>query len=119
MTREKILFVCTGNIDRSRTAEDLYAQDPRYEVRSAGTAAFASTPVSRELLHWADRVFVMCEREDAHQTLLKLRFPEFGGPVVDLDIEDRWFRGDPQLVRRLRKKLIPHLGPPLHGGSGR
>ena len=31
--RERVLFVCTANIDRSRTAEDLYAGDPRYEVR--------------------------------------------------------------------------------------
>ena len=107
--------MCTANVDRSRTAEDLYRRDPRYEVRSAGVAPFATVVLTRDLLLWADRVFVMCEREDAHQTLLKLRFPEFGGPVVDLDIEDRWFRGDPQLVRRLRKKLTPHLGPPQQG----
>lgn len=112
MRREHILFVCTGNIDRSRTAEDLYRGDPRYEVLSAGTALFAMVPVTRDLLRWADRVFVMCEREDRHQTLLKLRFPDVDRPVVDLDVEDRWHRGDPELVRRLLKKLEPHLGPP-------
>lgn len=112
MRAQRILFVCTGNIDRSRTAEDLYGRDPRYEVRSAGTAIFAREPVSRELLRWADRVFVMCEREDRHRTLLKLRFPEIDVPVVDLDIEDRWRRGDPELVKRLVRKLAPHLGRP-------
>jgi predicted protein tyrosine phosphatase len=110
--RERILFVCTANVDRSRTAEDLYRHDPRYEVLSAGTAAFATTPVTRELLQWADRVFVMCERRDRHQTLLKLRFPELTCTVIDLDIEDRWTRGHPELVRRLLRKLVPHLGPP-------
>jgi predicted protein tyrosine phosphatase len=109
---QKILFVCTGNIDRSRTAEDLYRLDPRYEVRSAGTAPFAKEPVSRDLLRWADQVFVMCEREDRHRTLLKMRFPEIDVPVVDLDIEDRWRRGDPELVKRLLKKLAAHLGVP-------
>jgi protein-tyrosine phosphatase len=109
---QKILFVCTGNIDRSRTAEDLYRLDPRYEVRSAGTAPFAQEPVNRELLRWADQVFVMCEREDRHRTLLKLRFPEIELSVVDLDIEDRWRRGDPELVKRLLKKLAAHLGAP-------
>jgi predicted protein tyrosine phosphatase len=109
---QKILFVCTGNIDRSRTAEDLYRQDPRYEVRSAGTAPFAQEQVNRELLRWADQVFVMCEREDRHRTLLKLRFPEIEVAVVDLDIEDRWRRGDPELVKRLLKKLAAHLGAP-------
>jgi predicted protein tyrosine phosphatase len=117
--RERILFVCTGNVDRSRTAEDLYREDPRYEVRSAGTAPFAANPVSRELLLWADRVFVMCEREDAHATQLRLRFPELRVPLVDLDVEDRWHRGDPALVRRLLKALQPHLGPPQPGGARR
>lgn len=112
VVRERILFVCTANIDRSRTAEDLYRDDPRYEVRSAGTAPFATTPVSRGLMRWADRVFVMCEREDAHATQLKMRFPELTTPVVDLDLVDRWPRGDPALVARLRRKLAAHLGEP-------
>jgi predicted protein tyrosine phosphatase len=110
--REHILFVCTANVDRSRTAEDLYRDDPRYEVRSAGTAPFAQTPLSRELLLWADRVFVMCEREDRHQTLIKLRFPDLHRPVFDLDVEDRWRRGDPELVRRVLRSLRRYLGAP-------
>jgi predicted protein tyrosine phosphatase len=115
---QRILFICTANIDRSRTAEDLYKHDPRYEVRSAGTAPFATTPVSRDLLHWADRVFVMCEREDRHATQLRLRFPDVRRPTVDLDVEDRWRRGDPELVRRLLRALVPHLGLPASGVGG-
>ena len=111
--RERILFVCTGNVDRSRTAEDLYRDDPRYEVRSAGTAPFASTPISSDLLRWADRVFVMCEREDAHETQLRLRFPGMVREIVDLDVVDRWPRGHPDLVERLRRKLGRHLGEPI------
>ncbi|HEY7511546.1 MAG TPA: phosphotyrosine protein phosphatase [Vicinamibacteria bacterium] len=112
MHRERILFVCTANVDRSRTAEDLYRDDPRYEVLSAGVAAFATRPITRDLLLWADRVFVMCERHDRHQTLIKMRFPEIDRPVVDLDIEDRWPRGHPELVKRLRRRLESHLGAP-------
>jgi hypothetical protein len=44
--------------------------------------------------------------------LIKLRFPEIDRPVVDLDVEDRWRRGDPELVRRLLRRLAPHLGRP-------
>ena len=99
-------------MDRSRTAEDLYASDARYEVRSAGVAPFATTPVTRDLLLWADRVFVMCEKEDRHQTLLKVKFPDVSVPVVVLGIEDRWRRGHPELVRRLLRKLSGHLGQP-------
>jgi predicted protein tyrosine phosphatase len=110
--REHILFVCTANIDRSRTAEDLYREDPRYEVRSAGTAPFAKTPLTRELMEWSQRVFVMCEREDRHHTQIKMRFPATDRPVVDLDVEDRWPRGHPELVRRVLRALRPHLGAP-------
>jgi predicted protein tyrosine phosphatase len=76
-------------------------------------------PVDRELLLWADRIFVMCEREDQHRTMLKLRFPRLDRPVVDLDVEDRWRRGDPELVRRLLRALRPHLGEPQRGGEPR
>jgi predicted protein tyrosine phosphatase len=110
--RERILFVCTANVDRSRTAEDLYRHDKRYDVRSAGVAPFATVVLTRELLLWADRVFVMNERDDQHRTLIRIRFPDVDRPIVDLDIEDRWPRGDPELVARIKRRLRPHLGEP-------
>lgn len=110
--RERILFVCTANRDRSRTAEDLYRTDARYEVRSAGVASFAIVPLTRDLLLWADRVFVMNERLDQHRTLVRIRFPDVDRPVVDLDVDDNWNRGDPTLVKLLLRRLRPHLGPP-------
>ncbi|HEY3119514.1 MAG TPA: phosphotyrosine protein phosphatase [Vicinamibacteria bacterium] len=112
MARQRVLFLCTANVDRSPTAEDLYREDSRYEVRSAGIAPFARREVTREDLLWADRIFVMSEREDRHRTLLEIRFPGLDRPVVDLDVEDRWSRGHPELVRRLLESLAPHLGAP-------
>jgi predicted protein tyrosine phosphatase len=109
---ERILFVCTANVDRSRTAEDLYRTDDRYEVRSAGVAPFATVPLTRDLLLWADRVFVMNEEEDQHRTIIRIRFPDVDRPLVDLDVEDRWRRGDPELVTLLLRRLRPHLGAP-------
>src|SRR6185437_15723085 len=35
---KRVLFVCEGNIHRSRTAEVLYGDTPGLEVRSAGLA---------------------------------------------------------------------------------
>src|SRR4029079_18854150 len=99
--RERILFLCTANVDRSRTAEDLYRDDPRYEVRSAGLAPFATRVLDRDLLAWADRVFVMDEEEDRHLTLLHVRFPDVRCRVEVLGVEDRWGRGDVELVRLL------------------
>ena len=116
-SRERILFVCTANVDRSRTAEDLYREDERFEVRSAGVAPFATVPLTRDLLLWADRVFVMNEREDQHRTLIRIRFPDVDRPLTDLDIEDRWWRGDPDLVALILRRLRPHLGAPRGRGG--
>jgi hypothetical protein len=57
-------------------------------------------------------VFVMSEEEDQHRTLIKIRFPDVDRPVVDLEVEDRWRRGDPELVSLLLRRLRPHLGAP-------
>ena len=104
--------MCTANRDRSRTAEDLYQRDPRYEVLSAGTAPFATVPITRELLLWANRIFVMNERRDRHRTAIKMRFAGIDREIIDLDVADRWARGDPELVALIQKRLEPHLGLP-------
>lgn len=108
----RVLFVCTANVDRSKTAEDLYASDPRFEVKSCGVAPFAQVVVTRDLLEWADHVFVMNESEDHHVTAIRRRFPGLKKDVIDLDIEDRWKRGHPELARRIVVRLEPHIGKP-------
>jgi predicted protein tyrosine phosphatase len=116
--RQHILFVCTANVDRSRTAEDLYAGDERYEVRSRGVARFATNELTRDDLDWAHLIFVMNESEDQHRTLIQMRFGKVNRPIIDLDIEDRWRRGDPELVGLLRRRLRPHLGAPAPAADG-
>jgi predicted protein tyrosine phosphatase len=110
--RPHILFVCTANIDRSKTAEDLYESDPRFEVKSCGVAPFAEVMVTRDLLDWADHVFVMNETEDHHVTAIRRRFPSLAKIVIDLDIEDRWKRGHPELIKLILSRLEPHIGRP-------
>ena len=110
--RQRVLFVCTANVDRSKTAEDLYENDPRFEVKSCGVAPFAQVVVTRELLDWADFVFVMNESEDHHVTAIRRRFPGLSKGVIDLNIEDRWKRGHPELSRLIVSRLEPHIGKP-------
>ena len=111
--RQRILFVCTANVDRSRTAGTSTARTRATRCSPPGPAPSPHTPVTREMLLWADRVFVMSEREDQHGTLLRLRFPEVERPVVDLDVEDRWRTWRPGAHRTAcSSSLTPHLGPP-------
>ena len=115
--RQHVLFVCTANIDRSKTAEDLYENDPRFEVKSCGVAPFAQVVVTRELLDWADFVFVMNESGDHHVTAIRRRFPGFSKTVIDLNVEDRWKRGHPELARLIVSRLEPHIGKPQQAAA--
>ena len=105
-----LLFVCTANRHRSRTAEDLYRLDPRYEVMSAGTDVDwgdpSERPVTEELVAWADQIFVMAHY---HREVLTARFPGCERKITVLDIPDVFLRGDPELIALLHKRLIEHL----------
>ena len=100
-----ILFVCSANIDRSKTAEIHFAtKHPEHQFKSAGTnielcLRSGSTPLSKELLHWADWVFAM---EPKHQ--------EFINSLIDcdvqvLDVPDDYKFMDRRLIDILEKKV--------------
>jgi len=77
----KLLFICTSNVQRSPTAQKLFADCPDIETKSAGTHATKGMQVTQEMIDWADMTFVMSEAKDEHLTYLKEHFscqaPEF------------------------------------------
>ena len=77
-------------------------------MESAGTNHDAETPLSDELVAWADLIFV---REKAHRSKLQLRFRKAlnGKRVICLDIPDDYGFMDAGLVRLLEAKVTPHL----------
>jgi len=103
---KKVLFVCTANIDRSPTAEDLLGQLNGFEVQSAGTWLHARRRITEELINWADIVFVM---ERHHKEFLLDLSPMAKNKTVVLDIPDIYSRNDPELVRILKGRLSTHL----------
>lgn len=108
-SRLKILFICAMNKRRSVTAERLYRNDVRLEVRSAGVRSEAKRRVSEADLRWADVVFVM-ERE--HQLWISMRFEEMDLPAINvLDIPDDFEAMDPKLQTILRSLLDPAITP--------
>lgn len=110
MTR--VLFVCSQNLLRSPTAEHVFGELPEVETLSAGTNPTAITPVSAEMLAWADLVVGM---ESEHRELLRERFPEALGdtPVYVLAIPDRYAFMEPELVELLKERVAEHV--PLPG----
>ena len=103
-----VLFVCGKNRWRSPTAEQLFAETPGIECLSAGLSHDAETRLSRELVEWADTIFVM---ERVHLTKLRAQFHTdlTGKKVVNLAIPDRYSYMDPDLVRLLLQKMKPYL----------
>ena len=105
--RLRVLFVCAMNKQRSATAERVYQNDSRIEVRSAGVRSDANRRVSEADLRWADVVFAM-ERE--HKSWLSTRFQDFELPPIEvLDIPDEYGFMDPHLQEMLRMMLDPEI----------
>jgi len=102
----KVLFVCSGNVSRSPTAEALFRHCEGFEVRSAGTSANSPNPISENLVMWADIIFAM---EEEHRMAITERFPRAGGRINVLGIEDVYRRDDPRLVMILKSKLASYF----------
>lgn len=100
---KKVLFVCSQNRLRSPTAEQVFSTRPDIEVASAGTNKDAETPLTAELVAWADVIFVM---EKEHRNKLQRRFKkQLKARLVCLDIPDDYEFMDPILVRLLEHKV--------------
>lgn len=96
----KLLFICSRNQWRSRTAETLFRNRQGVEVKSAGTANNARIRVNAKLLKWAEAVLVM---EGKHQRYLLSHFPgemKYKELLV-LDIPDEFRYMDEELVVEL------------------
>lgn len=103
----KVLFVCTGNFDRSPTAEALLKTKEGFDVRSAGTWIGAATRVSEDLVDRADIILVM---EEEHREAILSMKPEAEEKITVLQVPNRYLRGDPELIRILKARLSTHLG---------
>jgi predicted protein tyrosine phosphatase len=102
--RLKILFVCTINRMRSATAHRIYADDTRFEIKSAGTDKSASTVISLDLLNWADSIVVM---EKHHRNFIRQKFADIYNrkKIVCLYIPDDFDYMQPELIGILRDKF--------------
>ncbi len=68
-----LLFVCSQNRLRSPTAETVFSAYDGIAAWSAGTNHDAETPLSGDLIEWADIVFVM---EKTHRNKVSKKYRE-------------------------------------------
>ena len=99
-----LLFVCSENRLRSPTAETVFSQYEGINAISAGTNSDAETPVSGDLIEWADIIFAM---EKSHRKKISTRFSALlkNKRLVCLGIPDNYEYMQPELVRLLQSKV--------------
>lgn len=103
-----LLFVCSRNKWRSRTAETIFKDQQLHQVRSAGTSSDARIKVNEKLITWADLIFVM---EKRHKQMLQEKFKESLSKkaIIVLNIEDNYQYMDEELIGTLRAGVGPYL----------
>jgi predicted protein tyrosine phosphatase len=103
-----ILFVCSRNKWRSKTAEEIYKNNTAHRVKSAGTEPSAVVRVSAKAILWADLIFVM-EKKHRQRLLEKFADEMADKEVVVLDIEDNYQFMDLELIDMLTASVDPYL----------
>lgn len=103
-----ILFICSRNKWRSRTAENIFKSSPIHNIRSAGTAAGAQVKVSEKLLLWSELIFVM---EKRHKDQLKEKFLAAleGKEIIVLNIPDDYQYMDKELIEIIKTSVEPYF----------
>ncbi|MDD7985462.1 hypothetical protein PQO01_20795 [Lentisphaera marina] len=101
-----ILFICSMNRWRSPTAEQIYKNHSRINVRSAGTSRKAKRTISYSDIKWAD---VICVMESKHRSKLKADFRDLMNhkKIYVLDIEDNYKYMDLELIELLSQTIDP------------
>jgi protein-tyrosine phosphatase len=103
-----VLFVCSRNKWRSRTAETIFKDSHTHQFKSAGTENDARIRINENLINWADLIFVM---EKRHKQRLQDRFDQLLSDkrIITLDIEDNYQYMDEELIETLRTSVTPYL----------
>lgn len=106
----RVLFVCTANVDRSRTAQNFFnEQFSEIQFTSAGTDEAethkAGTQfLTQELLDKADTVIVM---EDRHKQWIASNLLVDSNKINVLNIPDKYRYYSLELLEELQRKCAP------------
>lgn len=113
----RVLFICSQNRLRSPTAEQVFSQYEGLECDSAGVHDSADVPLGPEQLEWADLIIAM---ERAHRGKIQAKFRRHlaGKRIVVLGIPDEYGYMNPELVRLLEAKVMPHVRDHVAGRRG-
>lgn len=101
--KPNILVVCGKNKRRSRTAEYIFKNDMRFNIRSAGLSPKSDHVLNEKDLQWASLVFVM---ENGQKTRIVEGYRHLDIPKIEvLKIMDEYEYLDESLIEILEEKI--------------
>lgn len=103
-----ILFICSRNKWRSRTAETIFKKNGQHQIRSAGTENSARIRLNQKMLNWAEIVFVM-EQKYERRIIENFNFNENETELIVLEIPDNYQYMDVELIEILEQDVNYHL----------
>jgi len=99
MNRKRILFICSRNKWRSKTAETIFKNSQESIVKSAGTSKSAEIKITRNLIDWADEIYVM---ERKHKEIIEKKYGRMKDKLSILNIPDEYQYMDDELISELK-----------------
>ncbi len=101
--RPNILVVCGRNKKRSRTAEYIFKNDSRFNIRSVGLSPKSNRKISEKDLDWADLIFVM---ETGQRAKIWGLYRHMELPQIEiLNIEDDYEFLNEELIELLSDRI--------------
>lgn len=106
---KNILFVCSANKQRSKTADDYFSEKyPKLNFDSAGTNLKichkeGTNPITDEMAEWADVIYVMEKRHK--EGINKLTSENYSKKIKVLNIPDRFKYYQKELIELLEEKV--------------
>lgn len=105
--RPNILVVCGRNKKRSRTAEHIFKNDDRFNIRSAGLSPSSDRKITEKDLAWADFIFVM---ETNHRSKIRILYNHLELPKIEiLHIPDDYEFMNEELIDMLTIRMNASL----------
>ena len=102
-TKPNLLVICGRNKRRSRTAESIFKNEQRFNIKSAGLSPKSNVQINEQLLLWADLLLVM---EDGQAARISGQYRHLNLPQMEtLHIEDRYEYLDPELIDLLKERI--------------
>ena len=108
LRKRKLLFVCSANLQRSPTAEQVFGNlSEEWQTKSAGILPSSGrNSLTQRLIDWADLILVM---EPEHADYIQANYKSNPDKIKILNIPDVYVRNDPELIQELKKKVLPIL----------